>query len=181
MTGDYSPVATALVDGHWTSQLMIALFFFLTAMLMMNVVIALMNGAYSEAVASSERIWLKNRIDLITGAENLTYFLPNFRNRFDYFPEYIYYTATGKQVKDFEQTCGWDVDGQGKLRFGFNEANVNVDTDQDSLLADAISTANAAVSIQQQLLAENEQLRNQLNLRILQELRCRRHHNAPTP
>ncbi|KAF9288844.1 hypothetical protein BGZ88_008015 [Linnemannia elongata] len=116
MTGNYGPVETSLTDGHWTSQLMIGFFFFLTAVLMMNVVIALMNGVYSQAVIAGEQIWLKNRLELVTSAENLTYFLPNFRDRFDYFPKYIYYTATDKQVADYQEKYGFD---KNPLQFDF--------------------------------------------------------------
>ncbi|OAQ28563.1 hypothetical protein K457DRAFT_20118 [Linnemannia elongata AG-77] len=116
MTGNYGPVETSLTDGHWTSQLMIGFFFFLTAVLMMNVVIALMNGVYSQAVIAGEQVWLKNRLELVTSAENLTYFLPNFRDRFDYFPKYIYYTATDKQVADYQEKYGFD---KNPLQFDF--------------------------------------------------------------
>ncbi|KAF9429097.1 hypothetical protein BGZ76_001824 [Entomortierella beljakovae] len=39
ITGRYDAVSTTLEEGHWTSQLMIGVFFFLTAVLMMNVII----------------------------------------------------------------------------------------------------------------------------------------------
>ncbi|KAF8955398.1 hypothetical protein BGZ46_002655, partial [Entomortierella lignicola] len=117
MTGDYGPVATSMTNGHWTSQLMVAMFFFLTAVLMMNVVIALMNGVYSDAVEASESIWLKNRVDFITGAENLTFYLPSFRDRFDYFPKYVYYTATYSEVEEYRKKHELD---KSPLQFDFS-------------------------------------------------------------
>lgn len=67
-----------------------------------------MNGVYNDSVIAAEQIWLKNRLDLIAAAENLTYFLPYFRDRFNYFPKYIYYTATDKDVKDYRQKYALD-------------------------------------------------------------------------
>ncbi|KAF9961425.1 hypothetical protein BGZ72_003682 [Mortierella alpina] len=117
MTGNYNPVQASLAGGHWTSQLMVGLYFFLTAVLMMNVVIALMNGVYGDAVIAADQIWLKNRLDLVASAENLTYFLPYFRDRFNYFPKYIYYTATDKDVKDYRKKYALD---KRKLEFDFS-------------------------------------------------------------
>ncbi|KAG0306024.1 hypothetical protein BGZ98_003087 [Dissophora globulifera] len=125
MTGDYGPVATSLTDGHWTSQLMVGLFFFLTAVLMMNVVIALMNGVYSEAVITAQQTWLRNRVELVASAENLSYFLPYFQDQFDYFPKYVYYTATHKEVEDYQKKYGFD---RNKLQFDFMPETNNRNT-----------------------------------------------------
>ncbi|KAF8980464.1 hypothetical protein BGZ52_003913, partial [Haplosporangium bisporale] len=154
MTGNYSPVATSLMNGHWTSQLMVGLFFFLTAMLMMNVVIALMNGVYSDAVIAAEQTWLRNRIELVASAENLTYFLPFFRDRFDYFPKYIYYTATENQVAEYKKTYGFD---ENPLQFRFSpvrdrqkdlmealKLKVEVEQERRTLAARAKNIATAA-------------------------------------
>ncbi|CAO3568674.1 unnamed protein product [Mortierella alpina] len=108
MTGDYGPVQTSLTNGHWTIQLMVSVFFFLTAVLMMNVVIALMNGVYTETIPIVDQIWIKNRLELIAQAESLTFFLPYFRNHFDYFPKWVYYTATDKEVEEYRRRYGLD-------------------------------------------------------------------------
>ncbi|KAF9102108.1 hypothetical protein BGX27_011179 [Mortierella sp. AM989] len=117
MTGTYDPVRTSMVEGHWTIQLMVGIYFFLTAVLMMNVVIALMNGVYSEAVEAGKRIWLKNRLDAIAGAENLTFYMPNYRHTRDFFPQYIYYPATERQIQDYRKKFELDIQ---PLKFDFS-------------------------------------------------------------
>ncbi|KAF9961426.1 hypothetical protein BGZ72_003683 [Mortierella alpina] len=118
MTGDYSSVQTSLLDGHWTCQLMVGLYFFLTAVLMLNVVIALMNGVYGDAVIAADQIWLKNRLEHIAFAESLFHALPYFRDRFYHIPKDIYYTATDKDVKDYRKKYLLD---KRKLEFDFSD------------------------------------------------------------
>ncbi|KAG0047917.1 hypothetical protein BGZ83_007113 [Gryganskiella cystojenkinii] len=91
MTGDYDTVKTSLTVGHWTT------------VLMMNLVIALMNEVYGRPGITGEQSWLKNRLDLIAGAENLSFFLPYFRDHFDYFPKWVYYTATDKEMEEYRK------------------------------------------------------------------------------
>lgn len=76
-----------------------------------------MNGVYGDAVIAADQIWLRKRLDLIASAENLTYYLPYFRERFNYFPKYIYYTATDKDVKDFREKYVLD---ERKVEFDFS-------------------------------------------------------------
>ncbi|KAG9060838.1 hypothetical protein KI688_007907 [Linnemannia hyalina] len=127
-TGDYGPVQTSLTNGHWTSQLMVSMFFFLTAVLMMNVVVALMNGVYTETILTVDQTWLKNRLDLIAGAENLSFFLPYFRNYFDYFPRWVYYTATDKEVEEYRKKYGLD---EPKPRFVFGSEKDDEEEDDE--------------------------------------------------
>ncbi|KAH7034433.1 hypothetical protein BKA57DRAFT_476179 [Linnemannia elongata] len=128
MTGDYGSVQTSLTDGHWTIQLMVSMFFFLTAMLMMNVVIALMNGVYNDTIPTVDQIWLKNRLDLIVASENLSFFLPYFRQRFDYFPKWVYYTATDSEVEEYQKRYGLD---KIEPRFVFRSEKDNEEVGED--------------------------------------------------
>ncbi|KAF9951728.1 hypothetical protein BGZ70_000881 [Mortierella alpina] len=128
MTGNYSPVQTSLTNGHWTIQLMVSLFFFLTAVLMMNVVIALMNGVYTDTNLTVDQIWLKNRLDLITEAENLSLFLPYFRNHFDYFPKWVYYTATDEEVEEYQKKYATD---KTKVNLEKDEGEVEEEVEEE--------------------------------------------------
>ncbi|KAF9274219.1 hypothetical protein BGZ68_000858 [Mortierella alpina] len=142
MTGDYGAVATSLTNGHWTSQLLLGLFFFLTAMLMMNVVIALMNGVYSNAAVTANQTWLRNRVELIVIAENYSNILPYFRDQFDYFPKYVYYTATEKEVEDYQKKYGFD---KNQLMFDFTPKKLDPNI-TNTIAASSSSTAIVAAS-----------------------------------
>ncbi|KAF9379107.1 hypothetical protein BGX21_002731 [Mortierella sp. AD011] len=159
MTGDYDPVKTNMTSGHWTIQLMIGFFFFLTAVLMMNVVIALMNGVYSEAMEAGRRIWLKNRLDLITGAENLSFYIPNFRQSYDFFPQYIYYTATDREIRDYRKK--FELDSQ-PLQFDFTIAKATVVPQIDDRITSSSVSSPAVVAIQEELQKSITKMQEQL-------------------
>ncbi|KAF9350457.1 hypothetical protein BGX26_011360 [Mortierella sp. AD094] len=175
MTGDYDPVKANMTTGHWTIQLMVGFFFFLTAVLMMNVVIALMNGVYSEAVEAGRRIWLKNRLDLIAGAENLSFYMPNFRQTHDFFPQYIYYTATDRQIKDYRKK--FELDSQ-PLQFDFTVIKATVTPQIDDRITTPSSPAAAAIQeelqksiakMQEQLAQEKKEYLRDLEYRMVDE------------
>ncbi|KAG0007686.1 hypothetical protein BGZ80_004368, partial [Entomortierella chlamydospora] len=159
MTGDYDPVKTNMTSGHWSIQLMIGFFFFLTAVLMMNVVIALMNGVYSEAMEAGRRIWLKNRLDLIAGAENLSFYIPNFRQTYDFFPQYIYYTATDREIRDYRKK--FELDSQ-PLQFDFTITKATVVPQIDGPITSSSLSPPAAVAIQEELQKSITKMQEQL-------------------
>ncbi|KFH66476.1 hypothetical protein MVEG_07001 [Podila verticillata NRRL 6337] len=133
LTGYYGPVQTSLTNGLWTIRLMVSVFFFLTAVLMMNVVIALMNGIYTGTVLIVDQIWLKNRLDLIAGAENLSFFLPCFRDHFDYFPKWVYYAATDKEVEEYRMKYGlYEIKSRFAKDDGEDEEEVEEEVEEDS-------------------------------------------------
>lgn len=125
-----------------------------------------MNGVYSEAVIAGEQIWLKNRLELVTSAENMTYFLPNFRDQFDYFPKYIYYLATDKQVADYQEKYGFD---KNPLQFDFmpkkaidpTTTNATVDTIQE--------LKKMVVEMQEQMAKDNKRHEEELQRQLAQE------------
>ncbi|KAF9957362.1 hypothetical protein BGZ70_009536 [Mortierella alpina] len=77
-------------------------YYFMTVILMLNVLIALMNVAFSAGDDKGPLVWLENRLRSVEGAENMSYSAPGLRQRFDWFPQYIYYTASPRQVQAFE-------------------------------------------------------------------------------
>ncbi|KAF9899891.1 hypothetical protein EC991_008159 [Linnemannia zychae] len=101
IVGKYDAVADSMGQGQAAIQIMVAFFVFLTAILMLNVVIALMNAGYGAGAAEALLVWLRNRVEVVARAENLSYLIPNYRHERDNFPRYIFYTATEAQVRSF--------------------------------------------------------------------------------
>ncbi|KAG0300122.1 hypothetical protein BGZ98_009431 [Dissophora globulifera] len=101
IVGKYDAVADSMGQGQAAMQIMVALFVFLTAILMLNVVIALMNAAYSVGASDGLLVWVRDRIEVIARIESFSYLIPNYRFDRDYFPRYIFYTATEAQVRSF--------------------------------------------------------------------------------
>ncbi|KAI8597139.1 hypothetical protein EDD21DRAFT_226232 [Dissophora ornata] len=79
---------------------MMALFFFFTVILMLNVLIALINVAFAKGDDGWRLVWIESRLRHIESAENMSYHIPGFRQTYDYFPREIYYSATPKQVHE---------------------------------------------------------------------------------
>ncbi|KAG0256408.1 hypothetical protein BG011_004574 [Mortierella polycephala] len=102
MAGRYEPVEKNLDSDDWAFHIMLATYFFMSVILMLNVLIALMNVAFSVGDNDGPLVWLDNRLRSVESAENLSYSAPGLRERFDWFPQYIYYTASPRQIQAFE-------------------------------------------------------------------------------
>lgn len=84
-------------------HLMMIFYFFLTVILMLNVLIALINEAFSTSDDGVWRgVWLENRLRYIESAENMSFLIPGFRRTHPWFPREVYYTATSKEVQVYE-------------------------------------------------------------------------------
>ncbi|KAG0044185.1 hypothetical protein BGZ83_010573 [Gryganskiella cystojenkinii] len=112
MGGNYNPVdkefagpsSNNLSDSaNWGFQVMMIVYFFFTVILMMNVLISLINVAFDEGGGSWRLVWIESRLRCIESAENMSYYIPGYRETYDVFPEVIYYTATEKQVKEYRK------------------------------------------------------------------------------
>ncbi|KAG0044184.1 hypothetical protein BGZ83_010572 [Gryganskiella cystojenkinii] len=84
-------------------QIMMIVFFFFTVILMMNVLISLVNVAFDKGGDSWRLVWIESRLRYIESAENMSYRIPGFRQTYNCFPNVIYYTATDKQVRDYQE------------------------------------------------------------------------------
>ncbi|KAI1295965.1 hypothetical protein EDD11_007676 [Mortierella claussenii] len=103
MSGRYDPVSNEFSDlSNWGFQIMMIAFFFFTVILMMNVLISLVNVAFDKGGDSWRLVWIESRLRYIESAENMSYYIPGFRETYKYFPDVIYYTATDKQVKEYQ-------------------------------------------------------------------------------
>ncbi|KAG0035574.1 hypothetical protein BGZ81_005552 [Podila clonocystis] len=102
MGGRYDPVNNELKSGdNWALHIMIAIYFFFTVILMLNVLIALINGGFNKADMDWHLVWIENRLRYVESAENMSYQIPGFRQTHDWFPREIYYTATKEQVDEY--------------------------------------------------------------------------------
>ncbi|KAF9987947.1 hypothetical protein BGZ65_000845 [Modicella reniformis] len=102
MGGRYDPVNDQFESGNVAFHIMMGLYFFLTVILMLNVLIALINVAFSKGDESWRLIWLENRFRFVENAENMTFHIPGFRRTHHIiFPRMIYYTATPKEVQEY--------------------------------------------------------------------------------
>ncbi|KAG0046048.1 hypothetical protein BGZ83_008748 [Gryganskiella cystojenkinii] len=104
MGGIYDPLSENFKDTDWAFHLMMAMYFFFTVILMLNVLIALINVAFIKGGDGWRLVWIESRLQYIEAAENMSYHIPGFRDAHDiYFPKVIYFTATWKQVKDYKE------------------------------------------------------------------------------
>ncbi|KAG0030684.1 hypothetical protein BGZ82_007320 [Podila clonocystis] len=114
MGGRYDPVNNDLSsEENWALHIMILIYFFFTVILMLNVLIALINGGFNKADSDWHLVWLENRLRYIESAENMSYRIPGFRQTYDWFPREIYYTATEEQVKQYKERMPQDEEKTG--------------------------------------------------------------------
>ncbi|KAG0295172.1 hypothetical protein BGZ96_012368 [Linnemannia gamsii] len=103
MGGNYDPVEKGFETDSFAFHMMMIVFFFFTVILMMNVLIALINNAIDDGDQTWQLDWLEYRMRYVESAENMTYDIPGFREKHNFFPDTIYYTATPQQVRDYKK------------------------------------------------------------------------------
>ncbi|ORZ09344.1 hypothetical protein BCR41DRAFT_137568 [Lobosporangium transversale] len=101
--GRYEPFNSKLSSQDWPVHFMLMLFFFFTVILMLNVLIALINVAFSKGDDGWRLAWVEARMQYIETAENMSYHIPGYRKAYDCFPREIYFTATTQQVKAYQE------------------------------------------------------------------------------
>ncbi|KAF9984200.1 hypothetical protein BGZ75_004221 [Mortierella antarctica] len=111
MSGRLDPVSDELGSDDWAFHLMMAIYFFFTVIVMLNVLIALVNVAFMKSDATLRVI--KCRLYYIEKAENLSYHIPHFRQTYDWFPKEIYFYATAQEVEEYEEALRAS-EGEGK-------------------------------------------------------------------
>ncbi|KAG0198363.1 hypothetical protein BGX28_008197 [Mortierella sp. GBA30] len=111
MGGRYDPVNDEFDSDNWPFHTMMIVYFFFTAILLLNVLIALINDAFSLGDNTWHLSWLENRLEYVESAENMSYHIPGFRQSNDWFPREIYYSATISQVREYQSKYSNDKDG----------------------------------------------------------------------
>ncbi|KAI7826934.1 hypothetical protein BC939DRAFT_446252, partial [Gamsiella multidivaricata] len=79
MGGRYDPISDILNDQehpNWPFHMVMIIYFFFTVILMLNVLIALINVAFTAGDETWVQAWLQYRLQIIQSAENLTYHIP---------------------------------------------------------------------------------------------------------
>ncbi|KAK3828026.1 MAG: hypothetical protein J3Q66DRAFT_321650, partial [Benniella sp.] len=76
MGGIWDPVEDQLENGPNSFLFMIIMYFFFTTILLLNVLIALMNVAFTDGDVSWQLIWRESRLRCIEGAETVSYNIP---------------------------------------------------------------------------------------------------------
>ncbi|KAF9282937.1 hypothetical protein BGZ74_002053 [Mortierella antarctica] len=103
MGGRYDPVATEFSDTPRASlQAMMVIYFMFAVILMLNVLIALINGGFNHGDGKWRVVWLENLLRYVESAEEMSYHITGFRENSGWFPREIYYTATKAQVSEYE-------------------------------------------------------------------------------
>ncbi|KAF9435825.1 hypothetical protein BGZ76_005428 [Entomortierella beljakovae] len=102
MGGLYDPISEDIKKGDWRFLTLMLIYFFFTIILLLNVLIALINSAYSKGDETWELVWLENRLKYVESVESISYDIPGFRQMSDIFPSSIYYSATAPKVKAYE-------------------------------------------------------------------------------
>ncbi|KAG0019050.1 hypothetical protein BGZ81_009949 [Podila clonocystis] len=112
MGGRLDPVSDLFSQKDTWFHVMMIIYFFFTVILMLNVLIALVNVAFNTGDESWRVIWHENRLRYIESAENVTMNIPGFRRTHSWFPNEVYYTATQKEVDEYEAKYGKPVTSQ---------------------------------------------------------------------
>ncbi|KAI8351683.1 hypothetical protein B0O80DRAFT_111103 [Mortierella sp. GBAus27b] len=98
--GRYDPIDNSLDNGSVSFHVMMVIFYFFTVIILLNVLIALMNDAFTVGERGGEFARLKVLCEVISGLENYT-MTDGARRRVDYFPKYIYYCASEEEITNF--------------------------------------------------------------------------------
>ncbi|KAG0228107.1 hypothetical protein BGX31_006717 [Mortierella sp. GBA43] len=102
MGGIWDPVSDELSGDDWSIHIMMIFYFFFTTILLLNVLISFINNAFNVADETWQLVWVENRMQYVVAAERIFCAFPEYRKqRQDYFPEEIYYSATFHEVKAY--------------------------------------------------------------------------------
>ncbi|KAF9975234.1 hypothetical protein BGZ75_000589, partial [Mortierella antarctica] len=105
MGGQFKPVEDELGSDDWAFHVVMAVYFFFTVIIMLNVLIALINKAFTKGDDDWRLDWIESRLHYIVLAENLSYHIPGFRQTHDWFPKEIYFAATAKDVEEYGEVA----------------------------------------------------------------------------
>ncbi|KAF9932497.1 hypothetical protein FBU30_008070 [Linnemannia zychae] len=103
MGGRYDPVSPLFDSKDGAFHIMMIIYFFFTVIVMLNVLIALINVAFTKGDDGWRLAWIESRLRYIESAENMSYNIPGFRQTHNWFPKQIYFSATSQQVRDYQE------------------------------------------------------------------------------
>ncbi|KAH7030384.1 hypothetical protein BKA57DRAFT_478508 [Linnemannia elongata] len=103
MGGKYDPISDAFTQPNWAFNTMMIIYLFFTVILMLNVLIGnFINAGYDESDTTWELVWLHNRLLYIESAENLSHSIPGLREKYDIFPQEIYYCLSEAKIQEYK-------------------------------------------------------------------------------
>ncbi|KAF9966041.1 hypothetical protein BGZ70_003464, partial [Mortierella alpina] len=101
LAGQYDVVEVSFKEPDVGFHIMMVIFFFFTAILLLNILIALMNDAFTESRDQGQLAWLKQWSEVIAEVEIYLMTQGTRQNR-NYFPDYIYYGASEQEAETYE-------------------------------------------------------------------------------
>ncbi|KAK3816046.1 MAG: hypothetical protein J3Q66DRAFT_431590 [Benniella sp.] len=111
MNGNFDPVSEYMrSSGDLTFLCMMGIYYVILVIVLLNLLIAFMNVSTMRVEGEGTLAWFNNHYLHVGKAENLSFAAPGFRQRFDLFPQYLYYTVSQKRAEEF----GESKDSQGK-------------------------------------------------------------------
>ncbi|KAF9115494.1 hypothetical protein BGX27_007623 [Mortierella sp. AM989] len=113
MGGRYDPISDKFDSDDWAFHIMMIVYFFFTVILMLNVLIALVNVAFTKGDDGWRLAWVESRLRYIESAENMSYHIPGYRQTRSWFPKEIYFTATKQQVNTYKEKYGLKESAMG--------------------------------------------------------------------
>ncbi|KAF9564108.1 hypothetical protein EC968_004639 [Mortierella alpina] len=161
MGGRYNDVDDEFDSETWEFHLMMAVYFFFTVIVMLNVLIALINSAISKSDDSWRLTWIESRLRYIESAENMSYHIYGFRQSHNYwFPKKIYYSATWEEVKAHREKYPsekykakdrvWERDEEDEIEGSATNSTVTVanarSSQQPTFRSDALSDTGGRVN-----------------------------------
>ncbi|KAF9174975.1 hypothetical protein BGX20_008911 [Mortierella sp. AD010] len=143
LAGRYDPVSTSFDKGSISFHIMMVIFFFFTTVLLMNILIALMNDAFTQSSNQGQLAWLKQWSEVIMDVE-LSYLSNGSRQNRNFFPDYIYYGASEKDAEAYES----------KFLIS-NKSNLSI---ENRYMFDAVSSEQYATTMAQRAILKDVQI-----------------------
>ncbi|KAK3821910.1 MAG: hypothetical protein J3Q66DRAFT_158186 [Benniella sp.] len=125
MGGVWDPITNEFENGNWKFLVMMALYFFFTNILLLNLIIALMNMSFEDGLGEYESVRRMDILGWVQGAEIMSYWIPGFRATFDVFPDEIYYHSTKEEMEKFYAKFPQDGDISNDTDHQQDEAQVS--------------------------------------------------------
>ncbi|KAF9974029.1 hypothetical protein BGZ73_002699 [Actinomortierella ambigua] len=99
--GRWDPLDQNFDGDEGSFHVMMFIFFFFTAILLLNLLIALMNDAYNDSQQEGEQAWLRQWSVIIANVEK-TYLSPSEIHNSNTFPDFVYYGAPEEEAEAYE-------------------------------------------------------------------------------
>ncbi|KAF9953189.1 hypothetical protein BGZ72_005614 [Mortierella alpina] len=103
MAGRFDPISVEFDKGYWELHLMMVLYLFFNIIILVNVLIAIINVAFSSANTHWQLVWQKHRLGFAANAEELVKSVSFKAPKKHDWPQEIYYTVTPSQRRAYEK------------------------------------------------------------------------------